>query len=178
VFSTTIELFGKYLRDVIDRDRQIIVDAHTPQHNLAVEVLDRLRQLQFIVRRLKELEHPFNSLTHNDVIYAEARVLTDAFYYLAFRTRIALQSLPKLESFECVPVRDVRNHLLEHPEGGNSNLVNLSFGWLRPGGPVIKPVRYAGQQGKFADIGLFSAAENFQIKLDTLLTVSLGEIVA
>src|SRR5262245_30959232 len=49
----------------------------------------------------------------------ELRVLLEAFYYSAHRVRDILRDhkadLPKIVGFECSGIRDVRNHLVEHP---------------------------------------------------------------
>ena len=52
----------------------------------------------------------------------EMETLVEAFYYFAFRLRQVIQQLPDLNNFECKGVRNVRNKLLEHPEGADSGV--------------------------------------------------------
>jgi hypothetical protein len=58
----------------------------------------------------------------------ELQFYTEAFYYFAFRLRCIFRDLPNLARLECKGVRDVRNKLLEHPEGRDSNVFLESFG--------------------------------------------------
>lgn len=103
----------------------------------------------------------------------EIKLLTEAFYYFAGRVRTILRNkqvfLPGLESFECVGVRNVRNKLLEHAEGSDSQVSIQSFGWGSAHGPVLKAVRYGGQEDIFPDGGLYRNAEEFRDTLERLL---------
>lgn len=95
----------------------------------------------------------------------EIRLLTEAFYYFAFRVSQILthhsKPLPGLSTFECVEMRDVRNHLIEHPER-NSKLYAQSFVYGQVAGPALK----TGDLGKigehFRDAGLYVNANTFQ----------------
>ena len=103
----------------------------------------------------------------------EAQILTEAFYYFAGRIRSLLrhksEPIPGLRSFECEGVRNVRNHLIEHPEGGNSLVLIRSFAWVGDNGPVVKAVRYSHQEKVFPDAGLYRNAEVFKANLERLL---------
>src|SRR5437763_16327284 len=45
----------------------------------------------------------------------EIQLYAECFYYLAGHARSIVLGMPKLQSFEASSVRDVRNHLIEHP---------------------------------------------------------------
>lgn len=100
----------------------------------------------------------------------EMRVLTEAFYYCAGRARKVLITVyPALGKFEAVGVRDVRNHLLEHPDGKNSTVIEngTSFGF--DCGPVIKGVRRVDKVNIFPDRGLYINAQEFATNLEATL---------
>ncbi|HET6407276.1 MAG TPA: hypothetical protein VFG14_05300 [Chthoniobacteraceae bacterium] len=108
-----------------------------------------------------------------DAWTTEAQIFTEAFYYFSGRIRSLLrhksEPIPRLHSFECEGVRNVRNHLIEHPEGGNSLVLIRSFGWVGDNGPVVKAVRYSHQEKTFPDAGLYRNAEVFKANLERLL---------
>lgn len=107
----------------------------------------------------------------------EMQLMTEAFYYFAGRIRTILQNkrglLPGLQSFECGGVRDVRNKLLEHAEGKDSGISIQSFGFGAARGPVIKALRYAGQEDLFRDRGLFENAREFRLNLERSMQQAL-----
>ena len=70
-----------------------------------------------------------NAFDKMGALQVEIRTLTEAFYYFAWRTHTIVSSLPHLHSFKCVGVRDVRNHLIEHPEGRNSRVFVQNSSW-------------------------------------------------
>lgn len=107
--------------------------------------------------------------------FFHARLYTETFYYLAFRFRQILTTqnkatkiyaLPHLENFEAAGIRDVRNHLLEHPEGRTSQVFSQddSLGGLD--GPKLK-IDASGPA--HVDRGLFVNAAEFKQSLETLL---------
>ena len=83
---------------------------------------------------------------------------TEALYMHACRVRDAVRHksgpIPGMSSFEAAGVRDVRNHLLFHPEGNGSQIFSQSFLWTHDSGPVIKPRRSASEGGRHEDRGL------------------------
>jgi hypothetical protein len=109
----------------------------------------------------------------------EMKLLTESFYYFAGRIRTILRNpmapVPGLTSFECPGVRNTRNKLLEHAEGRDSQVSIQSFGWGAPIGPVIKALRYGGQENVFPDQGLYVNAEEFRENLERLLHATLPE---
>jgi hypothetical protein len=106
----------------------------------------------------------------------ELKLLSEAFYYFAGRVRTILKKtgLPGLQGFECKGVRDVRNKLLEHAGEKQSEVVIQSFGWGAPQGPVLKAVRYGGQEDVFPDAGLYRNAEEFIQNLDRRLRAAMS----
>jgi hypothetical protein len=119
--------------------------------------------------RLREASDPSVESDDERCARTELKILTEGFYYCAARARaIARNSrapLPGLGSFECTGVRDVRNKLLEHPEGSDSGVLVVSFGRGGTDGPVIKPLRQLSQVNVFPDAGLFRNAEQFRVNL-------------
>lgn len=109
----------------------------------------------------------------------EMKLLTESFYYLAGRVRTIIKNpgkpLPGLGSFECEGVRNVRNKLLEHAEGKDSRVSIQSFGSGGPNGPVLKALRYAGQEEVFPDRGLYANAEEFRENLENVLRAQAGK---
>jgi hypothetical protein len=205
MLEEVIELFGKYYQ-TLDQDED--PDLH---RNHGMEVQERLRQLNYMLVRVRECERiatlsmervqsairehverlhregidfssvpaPSNTkLTKEEAEAAlgaerEMKLMTEAFYYFAGRirsiTRHKSVPLPGLENFECEGVRNVRNKLLEHPEGSDSRVLVQSFGWGLERGPVLKAVRYGGQEDVFPDAGLFVNAEEFRVRLTQCL---------
>lgn len=106
-------------------------------------------------------------------ISIELRLFTEAFYYFAARIRTILlhrtHPLPYLQSFECKGVRDVRNHLIEHPEGVSSQVFVQSFSYGNAQGPILKDSRPPDQGSAFADHGLYRNAEEFKVNLEQVL---------
>lgn len=210
MFAVTIALFDEYYRAADASDEPGFI------RDLGCEVRERLRQLNFIIERVRQLEAdagvvksrilrsmhdhiedldrrgrsfaeepppPSATLTkeERDSLVAntfEMRLLTESFYYLASRVRTILthksKPLPRLSSFECKCVRDVRNHLLEHPEGRNSQVYVQSFGWGAPRGPVLKAIRRTDQKEVFPDQGLYRNADEFRVSLERVLKMALS----
>ena len=102
MFESTIKLFGEYALKTL-RDGAIPQSMDEPPHELASEVIERLRQLHFIVERVRTLEASADGVRTPDVVYLEMRTLTEAFSWVASRVQTVLRSgaLPGLESFEC-----------------------------------------------------------------------------
>src|SRR5205823_9887311 len=71
----------------------------------------------------------------------EMEMHAESFYDFAFRARNVLRSLPGLESFEAVGVRNVRNKLLQHPEGKDSRVLGQGFAFRAEVGPAMRAIR-------------------------------------
>ena len=111
----------------------------------AGETTPRLRQLDWLCRKISE--HEAKSVEFLNWIVSQAtaskpdmqerwaaedasqentfemEILVESFYYVAFRLWKVIQGLPDLSNFRCDGVRDVRNHLLAHPERGDSGIL-------------------------------------------------------
>lgn len=180
--NPTIYLFDEYYR------RE---DRTNPSFNreVAGEARKRLVQLSRILERVIALEQEAQSTqlplgmhekgdneAVDKTIYrlievgTELEFLTEAFYYFAFRLRRIIRGLPGLSGFECKGVRDVRNKLIEHPEGSDSNVYMLSFGYAGEQGPVIKAIRYDNQTDIYSDSGLFVNATELKENLERRLS--------
>jgi hypothetical protein len=136
--------------------------------NLAAEAKRKTTQLVALVRRIDRAhDRMFDGMERmltRQRVGAMADIVIDAesFYYFAFRARQIVRDLPGLGAFECSGVRDVRNHLVEHPDKKNhSGVLMNSFGCGMPRGPVIKAVRLSHQVGKNPDAGLYVNALEF-----------------
>lgn len=94
-------------------------------------------------------------------------ILTEAFYWIAFRARRVIRLLPEMGSFEAEGVRNTRNKLIEHSDAKDSGVVISSFAWGAPQGPVLKAIRYSDQFDVWPDQGLFRNALEFAAALKT-----------
>jgi hypothetical protein len=105
-----------------------------------------------------------------------AQTFAEAFYYLAARLRSICRrrepGLPGLEKLEASGVRDVRNHLIEHPEGAASRILEGGFGVDEEKGAVLKPWRIQGYE-HFQDQGLVANAQELVSELTKLLNEAL-----
>jgi hypothetical protein len=94
----------------------------------------------------------------------ELWVLLEAFYYSAHRVRDILrdnrEDLPDLGGFEATGVRDVRNHLVEHPTR-QSGVVVPSLKCGGPVGPQLKAVRFSPDPVGTFDAGLHENCREF-----------------
>jgi hypothetical protein len=178
VLKLTVELFREYLRVVIDQEQIPHRDGRSPHRDVAVEALEKIRQMTFILARLESLGPTYRSEPANDEVYLEVKTLTEAFYYVGFRVQEILKDLPGLTSFECIAIRDIRNHLLEHPEGRSSRVFTPSFGWAADAGPVIKPARDPSEGQAFWDAGLFVNAVQFRDAVNPLLERAIADACA
>lgn len=90
----------------------------------------------------------------------EIQLHVECFYYFAARARSIIRGMPQLKSFEAAGVRNVRNHLIEHPEGRTSQVLSRSFGFGGANGPVVKALRESTETAH-PDAGLFANAQEF-----------------
>ena len=123
----------------------------------------------------EEGEPPAPELWHRtSAIGQDAEMLTEAFYYFAFRFRRVIRRVPGFEKFEAAGIRDVRNHLIEHPET-MSKVLDGSFKHGGAEGPVLKPIRSETQKDIALDRGLFINAAEMRGKLEGRLARLTGD---
>jgi hypothetical protein len=126
----------------------------------------------------QEMKVTQEEFEQHQAAFFEMKLLTETFYYLAGRVRTILKNkqapLPNLTSFECEGVRNVRNKLLEHAEGADSQVSIQSFGWGATHGPVLKAIRYGGQEQIFPDRGLYRNAEELRGNLERVVKSALA----
>lgn len=179
-----IHHFNRYLISLNDNPR-------TSYHaGLAGEVAERFEQIYFIVSRIEAIEREYiDELRKQDdrdlggqlhfmktqlsVYGLELRILTESFYYFASRVRTIFRHkdrpLPFLHNFECAGVRDVRNHLIEHPEGKESRIFSQSFTFGTYGGPFLKDLRSPLERQHFKDLGFRANLSEFSDNIVAIL---------
>jgi hypothetical protein len=172
-FETASE---RLLRFRMTRRRQ-----HHSSEPFIIEAQIRLKQAEYFLKRFRELDREQSSndgsvhetagggmstQLHDtpDVLKAHG----EAFYYFAFRARDALEAIPGIDlKFDPVGVRNVRNHMLEHPDSAHGLMVS----WWQydcPEGLILAPGSAAGQ-ARFTDKGLYPNAQEFIDKLTAKL---------
>jgi hypothetical protein len=138
-------------------------------HDTYLNSIPHLRDSRDSDRQMGFFEHRKATmpLLLNDT---EIRVLNEAFYYCAGRARTVLRdAFPGLGNFEADGVRDVRNQLLEHPEGKKSTVIENGSSFGFDCGPVIKGVRRVDKVHIFPDKGLYINAQEFATNLEVKL---------
>ena len=176
---------------------QLRAHCETCQHNksgglepsVVTEVLKRLAQMDRILTMVRSLDAESGAIVAGIAEYArteqgdppppelwhrtsaigrDVEMLTEAFYYFAFRFREVVRRIPGFANFDAVGVRDVRNHLIEHPER-TSKVLGGSFKHGGPEGPVLKPIRSEAQKDVSLDRGLFVNAAEMRDELQRRL---------
>ena len=166
---------------------------------LAREVVRRLEQLAFISSQIATLSAEFGKKVIVEVenesgekeLYNAGferdrqceflmRMLAEAFYYFAFRIRRIVRGnefpFPGFKSFESVGARDVRNHLIEHPEGGASRVLNQTWSWTPDSGPALKTARHEWESSDFVDKGFAANSTEYCIAFGECLDRGLAEL--
>jgi hypothetical protein len=107
----------------------------------------------------------------------EVRIALEGFYYNTSRVRDLFRDssngLPGLQGFEATGVRDVRNHLVEHPTRKKGVKV-MAIALGGPIGPQLKPVRRSQDPAGTWDAGLYANAREFCSSLETTLSATIG----
>ena len=111
----------------------------------------------------------------------EVRISLEAFYYNACRIRDLFREsgsgLPGLRRFEAPGVRDVRNHLVEHPTRERGvRVMAVAIGG--PIGPQLKPVRWSSDPVGTVDAGLRANAQEFCSALEATLSAIVAPSAA
>jgi hypothetical protein len=133
-----------------------------------------------IILMFSEAVRPDCGTMHHSHILSETQdelwVLLESFYYSAHRVRDILRDngklLPGLNSFEAIGIRNVRNHLVEHPTR-KSGVIVFSFKCGGPVGPQLRPMRWSLDPLGTIDNGLHKNTEEFLSSLEQVLTAYL-----
>jgi hypothetical protein len=174
MFESTQTLLQEYTNWAFQTD-----NAFSQDH--ANELRERIQQLDFLAIRIAEcekkqarlgFEEPSGQLSN----FLEMRLYVEAFYYFAFRIRNILRRdlLPGLKFFECVGVRDVRNHLIEHPEGKSAGDIQQSFGFDPERGMTLKGSMAFAQPDTFRDPGFRANSCEFKAALNRVLRTAVA----
>ena len=143
-----------------------------------VEACIRLEQAEFFLRRFQEAEVQQSKdgwTKHSGPVAADPlRALGEAFYYFAGRAAKALGVIQAIDlDVDAVGVRNVRNHMVEHPEKTNG----LRVSWWEVDcvqGLVLAPGNPVGQQG-WSDKGLYPNAQEFIDKLLPKIELAISQ---
>jgi hypothetical protein len=135
---------------------------------LATEALGRLERLDWLLIEIQrsEVEMAAINASLQDtsarrwLLLTEMHTLSEAFYYIAFRTRQLLRSLPDFKDWDAAGVTFGRNLLIEHPSAALQ--VDASGSMHSSGAGMIFGIRVAGEK---KDKGLHANAEEFRDKL-------------
>jgi hypothetical protein len=195
MFKSVIGKFGKYL-DKMEAEKpagfndelwtevnkrlqqlELLYNEIHRRHSKSMELI--WKENRRVERLRKDLQIKSASLTLQksresrkiDRLMFQIEMSTESFYYFAGRMRTVLRSgsLPRLKSFECKRARNVRNKLLEHPEGRDSQVFVQSFGVGGEAGPTLKIERSDEQEAIFPDAGLWANAEEIRDRFERLL---------
>ncbi len=185
-FESTIILFDSY-RSKFKETKPNYYPARWVQ-----EIMKRFKQLSFVYDHIKAYENKIIGMT-NAVDYNqrkqseefkrllfETEFFVESFYFIAFRVREILRHknkgsyiFPNLKRCDAKGVRDVRNHLLQHPER-HGGVLNQSFSVGGNNGPKLKPGFSEGDAPDSMDKGLWLNANEFKANLEKILTEALA----
>jgi hypothetical protein len=164
-----VELFDAYYR-VMDQAKPERWDARR-----AIEVRKRLVQLDWLLLEVQKREVAAVAMPSElPRLATEMETLVEAFYYLAFRASKVIETLPGLGAFKASGIRDVRNHLVEHPERPDSGIYSIGFVWGAERGLVLRGVRLDSDSQEWQDAGLYSNAQEVRDQLVSLLAPYLS----
>ena len=102
----------------------------------------------------------------------EFGLFVESFYFVAWKICSIVKhkrtnTLPYLNTFEAIGIRNVRNCLIEHPEKEQVFMQSFMCGGDK--GPVLKNARPASNSCKISDKGLWVNAEEFKNELEKVL---------
>jgi hypothetical protein len=87
-----------------------------------------------------------------------------------------LKRFPHLKNFDPPGVRNVRNHLIEHPDKASSGITQQNWSFGGEAGPAFKNTRRPNQETVPIDRGLFINAAELRDKLERKLIVAIESI--
>jgi hypothetical protein len=102
----------------------------------------------------------------------------DAFYFIAWRAlevvnETAPEAFPRVRKIKAPGVRDVRNHLLQHPD---DTATVQAWAFHPDDGPVVKPLEHRRDSNSPEDRGLFVNAREFRDKVNAALEAAIPEL--
>jgi len=168
MLGESVSLFREYFDAFDSADKELF--------HVNAEISKKLDQVNWLVVNAQALHQEFFTNFRKDPVprldlIGPLEIYTESFYHFSFRVRDLLRKYhPRFSSFEARGVRDVRNHLIIHPEGKKDSAKLFStFGFtVEPDvGPKIKG--YIGPKEAAEDKGLFSNALEFNDNLSKLL---------
>lgn len=164
-------LFEEYFKTQSDSFR----DINNAYQN---EAGAKLNQVTYALKAiyLAQREYSFDLL--NPEMMKRIGFYAEAFYLFAFRAKKAISYVPGLFEISCEGVRNVRNHLIQHPEGRSSQIVFGGLVITPEGGPIVKGIRYAAQGDLWQSSGLYIDAGEFLGEMLQMLTFSISSAVA
>lgn len=127
-----------------------------------VEADHRLSQLRLVLEDITRLLIILRGLDLGDEhrsTMLRIETYNELFYWIASRALRILKRIPEFQNFEADQVRNVRNHLIEHPESTVSGVDWVGYG-IGEGGPTVRGVRH-NDQLNWWDNGLAVNAKEF-----------------
>ncbi len=117
------------------------------------------------------------AMKERDDLDQDLLLLTEAFYNTAWRLREIMHpkrcGLPGLCGFEAIGVRNVRNHIMLHPEPMDVARPLWSHGLSKDRGPTLGGAHEGQTSPKIADAGLYINAQEFAERLHHRLSDAL-----
>lgn len=186
-FDQVVQLFDLYQ----DKLREDTAPASYPSRWVH-EISKRFKQLYFVCDRIAACEKKILSMTDalsnphsprfsefSDLLF-ETEFFVESFYFMAFRvSQILIKKhdhiylFPALKNFEAPGVRDVRNHLLEHPER-HGGVLNQSFDVGGNDGPRLKSALGEKDMPDSMDRGLWRNVNEFAGNLEKILKEAMA----
>lgn len=194
--SELVDKFRKYIALLAQAEGE----TNQARNDLASEAVERLNQLAFISEQLQvtdkqfgtvlmvsrtneqgEIEHYNAAPERDEQLRFTMRLLTESYYYFAFRLRQLVRNdihpFRGLSKFDCIGVRDVRNHLIEHPEGASSRIFNRTFSWTKETGMQLKTGRHPEEKKTFSDPGFIFNSNEFNQNLSLALDRACEQLI-
>jgi len=122
---------------------------------------------------IDDLKAMVNSI--KDTSMYEIELYTECFYYVSHRLKKIIDYYPGLKDFKPIGVINVRNNLIEHPDGTHG-VTFPSFGCGNQNGPVIKAARTEIERNKSVDQGLYKNALEYKELLELVLCQGLRSL--
>jgi hypothetical protein len=177
-----IEAYEKAVDLMLDLQVSLFMDRSTrATRDRGAEARSRVQQMLFALRRLGRLDARMKRLRAEVPALSEqptgvvlkrlqdrrvqirqgTAFYAEAFYYFGHRATECLKTVDGFRRFRPIGVRDVRNHLIEHPKTASFR----NFGFEGPEGVVVRPYRRVADPKLPDDRGLYANASEFVTQL-------------